>query len=139
MGSPVWASVQRAAGWGSCVIMTLCILSLVLVLLPNISLQACSYKGQQICDGAVTKEIGTKLLQVCVGTSLKYKKRSQVKPGYPLAGNDCEWYGEILCDGETVIDLYRWWFESHCSNKKMSVRARSWEEVVRDPRFKQRQ
>ena len=33
-------------------------------------------------------------------------------------------------------DLHRWWFESRCSNKKMIVTARSWEEVVKDPRFK---
>ena len=33
-------------------------------------------------------------------------------------------------------DLHRWWFESRCSNKKMTVTARSWEEVVKDPRFK---
>merc|ERR1712098_823869 len=132
MGSPAWASTERAAGCGSCfvcpdfcIIMSgVSIITLVLVLLPNISLQACSSKGQQICDGAVTKEIGTKLLQVCDGKILKYKKRSEVKPGYPMAGKDCEWYEDILCDGETVIDLYRWWFESRCSNKKMSVRPR---------------
>ena len=76
---------------------------------------------------------------------------------------ECVWYGEVLCDGAVIIvslknktynlkkqqkktskiaynsisqDLHRWWFESRCSNKRMIVKARSWEEVVKDPRFK---
>ena len=77
---------------------------------------------------------------------------------------ECVWYGEVLCDGVVIIvsssfspflsedtqiadydevclisnlqDLHRWWFESRCSNKRMRVSPRSWEEVVNDPRFK---
>ena len=96
------------------------------------------------------------LLQVCEGGGLKYKKREKVKKGYPLAGRgkeskamklylcflhlcpDCSWYGEIICDKAIVQDLHRWWFFSQCSNKRMRVVGRSWEEVNRDPRFNNR-
>ena len=50
----------------------------------------CTYKGNKICDGAVTKEYKT-MVQLCENGGLKYKKLEKVKPGYPLAGN-----GKIL-------------------------------------------
>ena len=46
----------------------------------------CTYKGNKICDGAVTKEYKT-MVQLCENGGLKYKKLEKVKPGYPLAGN----------------------------------------------------
>eukprot|EP00092_Neocalanus_flemingeri_P071610 GFUD01088046.1.p2 GENE.GFUD01088046.1~~GFUD01088046.1.p2 ORF type:complete len:121 (+),score=30.87 GFUD01088046.1:138-500(+) len=97
----------------------------------------CTYKGGKICEGAVTKEKKT-LLQVCENGGLKYKKIEKVKPGYPLAGKDCEWYGDVICDGAIVQDLNRWWFQSKCSNKRLSVVGRSWLEVVKDPRYKKK-
>merc|ERR1712098_91542 len=105
------------------------------VLFPPQCWNFCTYKGNKICEGAVTKEMKT-LLQVCEGGGLKYKKKEKVKKGYPLAGRDCSWYGENICDKAIVQDLHRWWFLSQCSNKKMRVVGRSWEEVVKDPRFK---
>ena len=46
---------------------------------------SCTYKGSQICEGAVTKELRT-VVKICVEGKLKLKKKSEVKPGYPLAG-----------------------------------------------------
>ena len=46
----------------------------------------CTYKGNKICDGAVTKEYKT-MVQLCENGGLRYKKLEKVKPGYPLAGN----------------------------------------------------
>ena len=40
------------------------------------------------------------------------------------------WYGEVLCDGAVVQDLYRWWFLQRCSKGRMSVVSRSWSEVI---------
>merc|ERR1712083_734910 len=95
----------------------------------------CSYKGSQVCEGAVTKELKT-ILQVCEEGRLKYKKREKVGKDYPLAGRGCAWYGDVVCDKAVVQDLYRWWFEARCSNQKLSVVARSWLEVTQDPRYK---
>ena len=52
--------------------------------------------------------------------------------------SECVWYGEILCDGAVVEDLYRWWFLSKCSKGRMSVTSRSWSEVTSDPRYQNR-
>ena len=49
---------------------------------------------------------------------------------------ECVWYGEVLCDGAVVQDLYRWWFLLKCSKNKMKVISRSWSEVASDPRYK---
>merc|ERR1719458_1797782 len=97
--------------------------------------KTCKWKGQEVCEGAVTKETKT-LVQICENGILKFRPRSKVAPGYPRAGRECVWYGEVLCYGVVIIDLHRWWFESRCSNKRMRVSPRSWEEVVNDPRFK---
>ena len=48
----------------------------------------------------------------------------------------CGWYDKVICDGETVKDLHRWWFLSTCSSGKLSVVSRSWAAVRGDPRFK---
>merc|ERR1712203_663833 len=109
---------------------------LLLWMLAGLSFQkTCEWKGQEVCEGAVTKETKT-LVQICENGILKFRPRSKVAPGYPRAGRECVWYGEVLCDGVVIIDLHRWWFESRCSNKRMTVTPRSWEEVVNDPRFK---
>merc|ERR1711872_630549 len=139
MGSGGWATINDAASvhkisqtiWTMKIFQFLKVLFFLIVSVESF----CSYKGGKICEGAVTKEKKT-LLQVCDNGRLKYKKREKVKPGYPLAGKGCEWYGDVICDGEVVQDLHRWWFLSRCSNKRMSVIGRSWLEVVTDPRYK---
>ena len=25
----------------------------------------------------------------------------------------CEWYGQVYCSGDVIIDLYRWWFKAN--------------------------
>merc|ERR1712110_1019220 len=81
----------------------------------------CEFDGGRICNGAVTKEIGSKLLKVCSDGKIKTKTRKSVGEGYPLVGRDtgdgkdCVWYGTTFCDGDVVEDLYRWWFKMRCS------------------------
>ena len=59
-------------------------------------------------DGAVTKEVGTKLVKICVDGKIKTKTRASVGEGFPLVGRDtgegrdCTWYGTVFCDGDTV-------------------------------------
>ena len=48
----------------------------------------------------------------------------------------CEWYDKVLCSGETIVDLHRWWFLTSCSAGRLSVTSRSWADVRADPRFK---
>ena len=35
-----------------------------------------------------------------------------------LYPSGCSWYDQVICDGEVVRDLYRWWFQSRCSNSR---------------------
>merc|ERR1719250_178869 len=99
---------------------------------------SCKFKGKEICVGAVTKEFKTSV-KICTPSGIiKFKKKSEVPSGYPLAGGECVWYGEVLCDGALIQDLYRWWFYAKCSAGKMSVVSRSWMEVVKDPRYNNR-
>merc|ERR1712106_976613 len=80
------------------------VLAIMVLLFSSVS---CSCKGkgkfagQQICEGGVTKELKT-LVKICTDGKLKFKPKSEVKPGYPLAGGECIWYGEVLCDGAVV-------------------------------------
>jgi hypothetical protein len=79
-----------------------------------------------VCNGAVTKMIGSKYLQICTEGKLKLKKTEVVAKGYPLVGrdtgtgkgkgdmmfsqtgqnriyiSDCTWYGTVFCDGDVV-------------------------------------
>ena len=61
-----------------------------------------------MCNGAVTKEIGTKLLKICTDGTIKTRSRKSVGEGYPLVdrdtglGKDCTWYGTVFCDGDVV-------------------------------------
>merc|ERR1719430_2549690 len=102
----------------------------------------CKYKGEKICNGAVTKEIGTKKVIVCTDGKLKLKKRESVGEGFPLVGRDtgpgkdCLWYGTTFCTGDLVEDLFRWWFRMKCSKSKFTVASVPYTQVVQDPRFK---
>ena len=48
----------------------------------------CTFKGEKICNGAVTKEIGKKLVKVCQDGKIKVSTRKKVGEGYPLVGRD---------------------------------------------------
>ena len=48
----------------------------------------CDYQGAKICNGAVTKEIGTKLVKICSDGKIKTKTRKSVGEGFPLVGRD---------------------------------------------------
>ena len=68
----------------------------------------CKYKGSSVCNGAVTKEIGSKLVKICTDGKIKTKTRKSVGEGYPLVdrdtgpGMDCTWYGTVFCHGDVV-------------------------------------
>jgi len=102
----------------------------------------CKYAGSKICNGAVTKEIGTKLVKICIDGKIKTRTTKSVSPDYPLVGRDtgpdkdCVWYGTVFCDGDLVEDLFRWTFRHICSKTKFSTIPRTYEDVVGDRRFK---
>jgi hypothetical protein len=41
-----------------------------------------------VCNGAVTKEIGTKFVKICTEGKIMTKTRKTVGAGYPLVGRD---------------------------------------------------
>ena len=48
----------------------------------------CRYDGGKVCNGAVTKEVGTKLVKICDDGRIKTKTRKSVGEGFPLVGRD---------------------------------------------------
>ena len=68
----------------------------------------CKFKGASVCNGAVTKEIGSKLVKICTDGKIKLKRKAEVAKGYPLVGRDtgegkdCTWYGTVFCNGDLV-------------------------------------
>ena len=56
--------------------------------LASLGSSSCYYKGGQICSGAVTNEIGRKVLKICDDGILKYKPRNLVGDDFPLFGRD---------------------------------------------------
>merc|ERR1712043_144094 len=107
----------------------------LVVVLARVTQSSCTFEGKEICEGAVTRELSM-VVKICENGKLK--KKSDIAPGWPKAGGECVWYGEIHCDGAVVEDLYRWWFLTKCSKGRMSVTSRSWSEVTSDPRYKNR-
>merc|ERR1711997_1444075 len=103
--------------------------------LARVTQSSCPFEGKEICEGAVTKELST-VVKICQNGKLKLKKKSEIAPGWPIAGGECVWYGDIICDGAVVQDLYRWWFSMKCSKGRMSLYSRSWTEVTNDRRYK---
>ena len=122
------------------------------------TLTECSTGGdKRVCDGAVTKTLksSTPSVQVCDMGKLKVKNVQQVGKGAPTPGGgqrhnccilhchnitiffpECEWYGQLYCSGDIIIDLYSWKFLKKCADGKMGIYGRSWQEVAQDPRFK---
>ena len=47
-------------------------------------------QGSKICEGAVTKQVGSALVQLCEAGKLRYRKLDRVAPGYPRAGGGKE-------------------------------------------------
>merc|ERR1711988_112297 len=119
-----------------CLVLLYCKLSLS-VRVVKLGGKDCTYKGEKICNGAVTKEIGKKLVKVCKNGKVKTATRKSVGEGFPLVGRDtgegkdCIWYGTTFCDGDVVEDLYRWWFKMKCSKTRFSVDSSSWAEVIK--------
>merc|ERR1712126_205128 len=102
----------------------------------------CKYKGEKICNGAVTKEyLKINKVRVCNNGKLQILPRATVGEGFPLVGRDtghgkdCIWYGTVFCDGDVIEDLHRWWFLMKCSKSKFTVHSRSYSEVTNDKRF----
>merc|ERR1711915_641887 len=87
-------------------------------------------KGKKfdIQEGEVTSVKKDKV-RVCENGKLVKKDRSEVPTPFKIGCNGCVWYGRVVCDGNIVKDLYRWWFLSKCSAGKMSPYGRSWLEV----------
>jgi hypothetical protein len=102
-----------------------------------------------------------KFVEICFNGKLKNKLVKKVKKGFPLVGrdtgpgkgskialgniflfflfvSDCVWYGTVYCDGDVIQDLHRWWFLMKCSNSRLSVYGRSYNEVVSDKRYKKK-
>ena len=79
---------------------------LILATLVSALQGSCPFEGKEICEGAVTKELST-VVKICEGGKLRIKKKTDIAPGWPKAGGECVWYGEILCDDAVVQDLYR--------------------------------
>ena len=48
----------------------------------------CRFDGGKVCNGAVTKEVGTKLVKICQDGKIKTKTRKSVGEGFPLVGRD---------------------------------------------------
>ena len=48
----------------------------------------CRYGTDKVCNGAVTKEVGTKLVKICDDGRIKTKTRKSVGEGFPLVGRD---------------------------------------------------
>merc|ERR1712025_459320 len=95
------------------------------------SLTECKARGgARVCDGAVTKELKstTPSVQVC--------GKGKIGKGAPVPGGECEWYGQLYCSGDIIIDLYSWKFLKTCAEGKMVIYGRSWQEVATDPRFR---
>merc|ERR1712025_874366 len=116
---------------------TVLLIAVLVTGLARVTQSSCPFEGKEICEGAVTRELST-VVKICQNGKLRLKKKSDIAPGWPKAGGECVWYGEILCDGAVVEDLYRWWFLSKCSKGRMSLYSRSWSEVTSDPRYKNR-
>merc|ERR1711899_430860 len=116
-------------------IVCMTLLSVLLILPLDMVEASCTFEGKEVCEGKIVKEIGKSLVKICIDGKLKIKPRKKISP-WPGFGGSCMWYGEVLCDGAVVQDLYRWWFLSKCSKSKMSVVSRSWLDVTSDKRYK---
>ena len=70
----------------------------------------CSFQGDRVCNGAVLQTYRFhSLVRVCEDGELVVKPTSQVEQAALRASQrretkqDCTWYGEAFCHGDTVI------------------------------------
>merc|ERR1712106_559011 len=93
------------------------------------SLVPCQAKAGTVCDGAVIKELNTNnpSLQVCEKGKLTVKGKKKVGADAPKPGGECEWYGQLYCNGDIIVDLYSWAFLKKCGEGRMYVYGRSWQ------------
>merc|ERR1719186_1728053 len=143
MGAALKSSLLLACMRTSLVCFTLFTYVSVFQLLPFLScermvlegsLQECKGEQGRICDGAVTKELSNSK-QVCQKGRLKIQSNKKVPADAPKQGGECEWYGQLYCDGDIIVDLYSWKFLKKCGQGRMYVYGRSWQEVAQDTRF----
>merc|ERR1712179_53595 len=103
--------------------------------------KTCKFKNKgkeyEAKEGEVVQLKKTKL-RVCENGKTVLKKKTDFKFPYNFACRGCQWYGEMLCGGAIVRDLHRWWFQAQCSGGRMVAVGRSLEDVISDPRYRQR-
>merc|ERR1711994_429420 len=76
----------------------------VLLILPLDTVEAsCTFEDKEVCEGKSVKEIGKRLVKICVDGKLRTKPRKKILPWTgPRDPGSCMWYGEVLCDGDVV-------------------------------------
>merc|ERR1712021_67544 len=98
----------------------------------------CKYGGERVCSGSIVKYfLNRRLVRQCIDGVFITKTAAAAnatKNAVKRGGEDCVWYGRVYCDGDVMIDLYRWWFQMRCSGGKMKLQARQWRDVVNDSR-----
>ena len=84
-------------------IVCMTLLSVLLVLRLDTVEASCTFEDKEVCEGKIVKEIGKRLVKICVDGKLRTKPRKTILPwtGSREPGS-CMWYGEVLCDGDVV-------------------------------------
>ena len=84
-------------------IVCMTLLSVLLVLHLDTVEASCTFEDKEVCEGKIVKEIGKRLVKICVDGKLRTKPRKTILPwtGSREPGS-CMWYGEVLCDGDVV-------------------------------------
>ena len=76
------------------------------------------------CSTSRSRMLSSRLLamvMLIVSMSLDWTSNRQNCKCSHLYPSGCSWYDQVICDGEVVRDLYRWWFQSRCSNSRWTV------------------
>ncbi|XP_023327610.1 uncharacterized protein LOC111700800 [Eurytemora carolleeae] len=100
----------------------------------------CNIVDKRVCDGTVAKVRPDGTSIVCKGGKFQAspaKGRVGKKLGGDGESGDCEWYGQVYCDGDVVEDLFIWKHQVKCAQGKMFIYHRSLQEVESDPRFQE--
>merc|ERR1712025_1308864 len=83
----------------------------------------CKFGGKRVCSGSVVRYfLNRRLVRQCIGGVFVTKTvaaANAAKNAIKRGGEDCVWYGRVYCDGDVMIDLYRWWFQMRCASGKM--------------------
>ena len=84
-------------------IVCMTLLSVLLVFHLDTVEASCTFEDKEVCEGKIVKEIGKRLVKICVDGKLRTKPRKTILPwtGARDPGS-CVWYGEVLCDGDVV-------------------------------------